>query len=68
MIAEPGITLANGIGHLSTALLKRVLKDGLLRRDGYGEARELQGKQKCKQINENMQFDVELLLTSSINT
>jgi hypothetical protein len=52
MIVESGIMLPNGKGHLSTALLKEVLKDGLLRRDVYGEALDLQGKQKCTQINE----------------
>ena len=48
MTAESSITFAIGKGHLATALLKEVLKDGLLRRDVLGEASDLQGNQKCK--------------------
>jgi hypothetical protein len=52
MTAESGITLANGKGHLSTAFLKKMLKDGLLRSDVYGEALDLQRNLKCKEIND----------------
>jgi len=52
MTAQSGITLPNSKVHFSTVVNGSAEGDGILRRDDYGEATDIQINQKCKQMND----------------
>ena len=58
MVAEFGVTLAIGKGHFLLCCYGSAEGGGLLRGNDYGDASDLQIKQKCKQINDKHKFNL----------